>query len=147
MPKAEAFIMETMRFGTLAPLGMVHSTLEATTLHGFKIPKGTMVHANLHSAHYDPLAWKEPIEFNPHRFLSSDKKSLIRNEAFLAFSHGKRGCPGEALAKNELFLFLVSILQKFTVSLHPDNDHMDLSPNMGVSATPKPHTLSFKIKS
>jgi len=140
MPFTEAFIYETMRHLTLAPLGMIHCTLEDTALGGYQIPKRTLVFANLHAAHNDCTVWQYPEVFNPHRFLSNTSKSLIKKDAFLAFSSGKRGCPGEALAKNELFIFVTSILQKYAVL---PTETVNLVPIMGVSATPRRNKLKF----
>ena len=33
----------------------------------------------------------------------------------LAFGAGRRVCPGEAIAKNRLFLLITSLLQRFTI--------------------------------
>ena len=55
--------------------------------------------------------WEEANEFNPGRFLKDGK--LQKDKRVIPFSIGKRVCPGEALAKAELFLFLTVLLQKF----------------------------------
>jgi cytochrome P450 family 2 subfamily J len=39
-----------------------------------------------------------------------------KDEKLIPFSTGKRQCPGETLAKAELFLFFAGLLQKFRFS-------------------------------
>jgi cytochrome P450 len=127
---------------TLAPLGMIHSTTEETQLCDVIIPKGSLIHANLCAAHNDPTVWKDGNDFIPERFISEDG-SMKCFDSFLAFSHGKRRCPGESLARNELFLFLVGIIQNYRVEMSSNCSADFLLPNLGVSATPKPHHLEF----
>ena len=55
--------------------------------------------------------WTEPERFDPERFIENG--SVKKSEAFIPFGAGKRRCPGESLARAELFLFFVGIMQKF----------------------------------
>jgi cytochrome P450 len=67
---------------------------------------GTMFTYNIHKFHMDPDHWESPEVFNPDRFLQNDT-----NEQFIPFGFGKRMCMGESLAKSELFIFAVLLLQ------------------------------------
>ena len=49
--------------------------------------------------------------FRPERFLSSNGK-CEQDEQFIPFSVGKRRCPGESLAKIELFQFVTGPLER-----------------------------------
>jgi methyl farnesoate epoxidase/farnesoate epoxidase len=71
--------------------------------------------ANLYGSLQDTDAWGDPENFRPERFLSSDGITLVRNEAFISFSVGKRFCLGETLARDSIFLWLSAILQSFEV--------------------------------
>ncbi|CAG7828491.1 unnamed protein product, partial [Allacma fusca] len=115
LPYTEATIMETMRFSSMLPLGLLHRTTSNVVIGGHYIPKNTLVVGNLHAVHHDQKTWGDPNYFRPERFLSSDETSLVKHEAFLPFSIGKRVCIGETLAKTELYLFITSIFQKFEV--------------------------------
>jgi len=48
----EAFLNEVLRHSSITPLA-VHSTPEDTVLGGYKIPKQTMVLANIWAMHFD----------------------------------------------------------------------------------------------
>jgi cytochrome P450 len=65
-------LLEVYRFSALAPLGLPHCTMEDTTLHGFFIPKGTTIFANLYAHHRNPEFFPEPEAFKPERFLTAD---------------------------------------------------------------------------
>lgn len=63
---------------------------------------------------------EEDVEaFRPERFLEADGKTLKKEAVgrFTAFGMGKRQCPGEGLAKMELFLIMTTLIQKF--EFHP----------------------------
>lgn len=71
--------------------------------------------------HHSKTIWGDPENFRPSRFLSSGSENVTRNESLVIFSSGKRACLGESLAKNELFLFTTSILQRFNVHVDPNS--------------------------
>ena len=56
---------------------------------------------------------------------------------------GSRACPGEGLARMELFLFITSLLQRFRFSPPPGvtEDDLDLTPAVGFTLNPSPHQL------
>ncbi|XP_064595792.1 cytochrome P450 2D15-like [Liolophura sinensis] len=112
MPYTEATILEVLRYSSPAPLAIPHCTTEEVKVEGYTIPANTVVTPNLFSIDRDPKTWKHPFEFYPGHFLDEDG-SFHRPEAFLPFSAGTRVCPGEALAKLEIFIFLTSLLQRY----------------------------------
>ena len=78
-----------------------------TTFHGYEIKKDTMVIANIYSVHFDPKTWGDPENFRPERFLSKDEKTVIRNEALIPFSFGKRQCPGNNIVWNYKIIIFI----------------------------------------
>ena len=66
----------------------INSTVEDTSVLGHFIPKDTTVMANIWAVHYDPKVWDKPEQFNPNRFLTSDGKQVLKNDALIPFSTG-----------------------------------------------------------
>uniref|UniRef100_A0A4W5QGU5 Cytochrome P450, family 2, subfamily P, polypeptide 6 n=1 Tax=Hucho hucho TaxID=62062 RepID=A0A4W5QGU5_9TELE len=109
MPYTDAVIHETQRMGNIILLNIMSVFLS---------PQNTMVLGTLQSVLFDESEWETPHTFNPAHFLDQEGK-FRKRDAFRSFSLGKRVCPGEQLAKMELFLFFTSLLQRFTFSSPP----------------------------
>ncbi|XP_039264205.2 cytochrome P450 2U1-like [Styela clava] len=118
MPYTCAFIQEILRHRPVVPFGILHKTTEEATLNGYTIPKNTIIAPNMWAVHYDSRHFKNPKEFQPERFLDPNGK-FVKPSHVISFSMGPRYCPGENLARLELFIFLTAIVQKLKVV--PDN--------------------------
>ena len=116
MPFTEALIHENFRYNVGRRLIPPHAAQDDIMFHGYKIPKGTVVFYNVYSVHMDPTYWHQPELFNPDRWIGADGK-FHKSDALFVFGAGPRACPGEPLARSELFLFLTSILQKFNLKM------------------------------
>uniref|UniRef100_A0A8D0AXY2 Cytochrome P450 n=1 Tax=Salvator merianae TaxID=96440 RepID=A0A8D0AXY2_SALMN len=77
---------------------------------------GSLVVPDLCSVNLDPKRWETPHQFNPDHFLDKDGKFNSRDD-FFPYGAGDRVCPGEQLAKIELFVFLTSLLRVFSFRL------------------------------
>ncbi|OBS57919.1 hypothetical protein A6R68_10945 [Neotoma lepida] len=146
MPYTDAVIHEVQRFADVIPMNLPHRVIRDTPFRGFLIPKGTDVITLLNTVHYDSEQFKTPREFNPEHFLD-DNQSFKKNPAFMPFSAGRRLCLGEPLARMELFIFLTSILQNFT--LHPlvEPEDIDLTPlSSGLGNLPRPFQLCVRVR-
>ncbi|XP_004484589.1 cytochrome P450 2J2-like [Dasypus novemcinctus] len=138
LPYTNAVIHEVQRMANIIPLNVPREVSADTTVAGYYLPKGTLIMTNLTALHRDPEEWATPDTFNPEHFLENGQ--FKKRESFLPFSIGKRACPGEQLARTELFIFFTSLLQKFTFR-PPKSEKLSLQFRMGITISPVKHRL------
>ncbi|XP_028818308.1 cytochrome P450 2J6-like [Denticeps clupeoides] len=139
MPYTDAVIHEVQRMGNIVPLNGLRVANRDTILGGHFIPKGTSLLTILGSVLFDQSEWETPDRFNPDHFLNAEGK-FRKPDAFMPFSGGTRLCLGEPLARMQLFLFFVSLFQKFHFSAL-EGEELSLEGIVGGTQTPRP----FKI--
>ncbi|KAM9033447.1 cytochrome P450 2B4-like [Sarcophilus harrisii] len=143
MPYTDAVIHEIQRFSDLLPMSIPHCVTQDTSFRGYLIPKGTEVYPLLSTVLHDPKYFEKPYDFDPNHFLDA-QGSLKKSEAFIPFSSGKRVCLGEGIARMELFLFLTTILQNFSLRSSMVPASIDLTPReSGVGTVPPIYQLQF----
>nr|QBQ34513.1 cytochrome P450 CYP304A1 [Diaphorina citri] len=112
----EATIREIMRYKTLVPLSVPHKATEDANFMGYHVEKGTIMIPSLYCLHNDPDIWGDPENFRPERFLDSNGQ-LKKKDRTLPFGFGKRLCPGETFARQNMFMYVAGLLHNFTFSL------------------------------
>ncbi|CAL1361665.1 unnamed protein product [Linum trigynum] len=152
----QAIVKETLRLYPPAPTAIPHQATQDCTIHGYRVPKGTRVFANLWKLHRDPNVWSDPDEFRPERFLVDQlhgrDSNLIdglsaKNFELVPFGSGRRSCPGEAFALQIVHLAIGRLLQGFditNVSDVGDDEPVDMAEGQGLTM-PKATPLEVKM--
>ncbi|XP_072020661.1 cytochrome P450 2U1-like [Amphiura filiformis] len=118
LPLTMATLLEIQRFGSTSRFAPLHVASCDAELCGYRIPKGSILLSNLWAVHHDPKIWNDTEEFKPERFLNRDGK-VTRQAELIPFSIGRRICPGESMAKIQIFIFFTHLLHRFTL-IYPD---------------------------
>ncbi|XP_003224407.3 cytochrome P450 2C26 isoform X1 [Anolis carolinensis] len=140
LPYTNAVIHEVVRAKYVFPLGVARRTTKDVTMYGYSIPKRTIVLADLASVLLDRKQWETPEEFNPNHFLDKDGHFVAREE-FLPFGAGTRVCPGEQLARMELFLFFTHLMRAFRFQFPEETGEMTKVPVLGFTFHPQPYKI------
>ncbi|KAK2059981.1 cytochrome P450 [Colletotrichum caudatum] len=116
LPYVGALVTEIIRWWPVGPMGLPHMNTEETTYRGYRIPKSSILMANIWAFTHDPTVYKNPMEFWPERFLKGQGREPEFDPRKLSFGFGRRICPGKVLAENTLFLGISQSLAVFEVA-------------------------------
>ena len=120
LPYFRAIVKETMRLHPAAPTLLPHYAREDIKLHGYDIPKGTVVFVSVFSAQRDPKIYERPEDFWPERFIGRDIDLKGQDFELLPFGSGRRMCPGYSLGLKIVQDTLANLIHGFTWKL-PNN--------------------------
>jgi cytochrome P450 family 2 subfamily K len=143
-----AVIDEIMRYSSIVPNAIFHKTLEDCEIDGYDIPKKTWTVPCLYSLHHDPDIWEKPNEFHPQHFLSEDGTKYRPREHLNPFGIGKRSCLGESLARIEIFVFIMTLVQRYRFHVYFDHEKGEslekcLIGSDGIVRAPGAHKICF----
>lgn len=129
-----AVIKETLRLHPVFPLLIPHSPTETCTIGGYTIPKGSSVFLNAWAIHRDPSVWKDPLSFDPERFLSTDVDLDFNgsNFSYIPFGSGRRMCVGVHMAERMGTYTLASLLHSFDWKV-PEGTELELSGRFAIT--------------
>ncbi|PON58362.1 Cytochrome P450, E-class, group I [Parasponia andersonii] len=110
-------VKEILRLHPAGPLLLPHRAAESCTVMNYTIPKDSQVIVNVWAIGRDPSSWKEPLEFEPERFLNSSLDFKGNDFEFFPFGSGRRICPGMSMAAKQIPLIVASLIHSFDWSL------------------------------
>ncbi len=135
---------EAMRLFPAAPI-MPRRSDNGAQLHldgqTFDIEPGAMLINVVRNIHRHPDFWDNPDDFDPERFdpVQTAKRHRL---AFMPFGAGSRMCIGNNLAQMEAVLILASVIQKFELTLEPNQI---IEEEFAVTLRPK-YGLQMRLK-
>lgn len=146
LPYVVATLNEVQRWGNIARINFSRTNDIEIQIGPYKIPKMTEIIPQIASLAIDENVFPAPEQFRPERFLESDGKTPAKIEAFAPFSMGKRQCMGEGLARAEMFLIFVHLVQQFEFLIPPGTEEPTDEPTLGITAAPKPYETLVKLR-
>ncbi|KAI9054435.1 hypothetical protein LZ554_001597 [Drepanopeziza brunnea f. sp. 'monogermtubi'] len=120
LPIFQACIKETLRFHTPVGFGLTRvAPAEGVTVCNRFFPAGTILSVNLWALHRLPsLFGLDAGIFNPRRWLNlSPAQASAMNSNMVAFGAGYNQCPGQNLAKLELYKTAAMMLRDFDIEM------------------------------
>ncbi|XP_045294701.1 steroid 17-alpha-hydroxylase/17,20 lyase [Leopardus geoffroyi] len=143
----EATIREVLRIRPVAPTLIPHKAIMDSSIGEFAVDKGTNVIINLWALHHNEKEWYRPDQFMPERFLDPTRSQLISPSlSYLPFGAGPRSCLGESLARQEVFLFMAWLLQRFDLEVPDDGQLPHLEGNPMVVFLIEPFKVKMKVR-
>ncbi|TBU45510.1 cytochrome P450 [Dichomitus squalens] len=114
LPYTNAIVQEILRWNTIGPLGIAHSSTSDDEYRGYLYMSSRW---NPRSILHDPNVFPEPEKFNPERFLEDGKldTSANRDPADLVFGFGRRFVFDPHISLIPLFMIIASVLRAFTI--------------------------------
>nr|VWO99444.1 N/A [Ganoderma boninense] len=118
LPYAKATVKEALRWHSVVPMLVPHTTVADDIYDGYFIPEGSVVMFNAWATFQNPEMYPEPDKFIPERYLGgSDQFATDCTDPMtVVFGYGRRICPGRHLADAIMFIYITSILHAFDVT-------------------------------
>jgi cytochrome P450 len=145
VPYLKAFVNETLRLRSPAPIIGRYVAEDTTLPSGIVAQAGSRVNVAVYMAHTDGEFYEQPLAFKPSRWLDgecSDRATTPadRRPLFLAFSQSKRSCIGERLARVEIYSAIVGLLSRYRIVMQESIDQVGFRSRVTVV----PSSLHFK---
>ncbi|KAI4474395.1 hypothetical protein M0802_015624 [Mischocyttarus mexicanus] len=113
MKYMDCVVKETLRLFPVAPVIARTHTEDIKIDESIVIPRNSEIVIPIFTILRNGKFWKEPLQFNPDRFLQDDPKAKY----FLPFGIGKRRCIGDRLGMIQMKGIIATILRKFIVQI------------------------------
>ncbi|KAF8517574.1 cytochrome P450 [Hysterangium stoloniferum] len=143
LPYVEAVIKEVIRWGTVSPMALPHTTAADDEVLGYKIPKGCVVIPNLWAMLHDESVYPDPLAFDPTRFIGEKQQPDPKE---LVFGRGRRVCPGQHIAEASVFIQVASVLAGFDILRALDDAGREIIPEVGFTTAIVSYVQPFKCR-
>jgi enediyne biosynthesis protein E7 len=113
-------VQETMRL--FPPVWLIpRMSRDADTIGGFHVPAGADVLICPYTLHRHPEFWRDPLRFDPERFLPENVAGRPRY-AYIPFGAGPRFCIGNTLGLMEAIFVIALISRELRLALPPNHE-------------------------
>ncbi|KAI9046668.1 hypothetical protein LZ554_009409 [Drepanopeziza brunnea f. sp. 'monogermtubi'] len=116
LPYLQAVIHEGLRIYPPGSQGFPRLS-PGFAVDGEWIPRGTEIYTSAWTVTHNPQIFRDPMKFDPSRWMMSSEKVTALKEASQPFSLGPRGCLGRNFALMELNLILAKMGWKYDLEL------------------------------
>lgn len=118
LPYLNAVVKEGLRlsFGVVGRLPRVVPS-PGVKVGDYFLPAGTVVGMSSWLMHRDPNVFKDPMKFDPERWLKSAEEYRRLDHNMVPFGRGTRQCVGMPLAYCELYVTLATLFRRFPKGL------------------------------
>ncbi|XP_076946520.1 abscisic acid 8'-hydroxylase 2-like [Bidens hawaiensis] len=107
MPITARVIQETLRTASILSF-LFREAVEDVEIEGYIIPRGWKVLPLFRTIHYSSDFFPDPNKFDPSRF-----EVAPRPNTYMPFGSGAHSCPGNELAKLEMFILIHHLTTSF----------------------------------
>ncbi|KAG8894791.1 hypothetical protein FRC00_008434, partial [Tulasnella sp. 408] len=119
LPYLHACMLEAMRWNPSVNTALPHRLMEDDIYNGYFIPAGTIVLVNIRGISQDPNLFPDPSKFDPTRHLPDSPHPAPIDPRDLIFGYGRRACPGNHFATQEIWIAVATILWGFSIEKKP----------------------------
>jgi flavonoid 3'-monooxygenase len=128
LPVFQAIIKEVFRLHPSTPLSLPRMADNKCEIDGCHIPKNATLLVNVWAIAKDPTVWKDPLRFDPGRFLpgGSHAHADVKGNDFelIPFGAGRRICAGMSLGLRMVQIMTATLIHGFDWVL-PDGQKID----------------------
>lgn len=153
LPYCMAVVYEVLRWQVVGPIGLPHLSTAEDVYKGYRIPKGSVIIANIWAMMRDPVEFEDPSQFRPERFLNADGRLDVVEVKKIdpIFGFGRRACVGRSLALSILSYAVCCVLAVFDVQKKLDDQGEAIEPRIEfdscITSSPLPFVCSIKPRS
>ncbi|KAH0465702.1 hypothetical protein IEQ34_005805 [Dendrobium chrysotoxum] len=148
LPYLQAICKEALRKHPPTPLSIPHYASEPCDVEGYHIPGKTWLLVNIWAIGRDPDVWKNPLVFDPERFLQGKMARIdpMGNDfELIPFGAGRRICAGKLAGMVMVQYYLGTLVHAFDWSLPEGVGELDMEEGPGL-VLPKAVPLSVMAR-